>query len=134
MAISYSDTTEFDVAQLADLFLSVGWSSGEYPEKLQIAMRNSHSVYSAWDGNRLVGLMNCLSDDIMTAYFQYVLIRPEYQGHGIGRTLVALMLEKYADFARKVLISYDAEVGFYQRCGFTVGTGTTPMSITYLTT
>lgn len=44
------------------------------------------------------------------------------------------MLEKYQDYARKVLISYDAEVGFYQHCGFAVGTGTTPMSITYLTT
>lgn len=57
-----------------------------------------------------------------------------HSSHGIGRTLVALMLEKYQDYARKVLISYDAEVGFYQHCGFAVGTGTTPMSITYLTT
>lgn len=103
-------------------------------DRLQVAMRNSHSVISAWDGSQLVGLMNCLSDGIMTAYFHYLLVRPEYHDRGIGRTLVQKMLEQYQDYARKVLIAYDEEIAFYQRCGFEAGTGKTPMQITYLTT
>jgi hypothetical protein len=44
------------------------------------------------------------------------------------------MLNEYKDFARKVLIAYDMEIEFYQRCGFEIGTDKTPMFITYLTT
>ncbi|HYF91218.1 MAG TPA: GNAT family N-acetyltransferase [Symbiobacteriaceae bacterium] len=132
MSIRYSDTREYSVAELRDLFLSVGWSSGQYPEKLQVAMRNSHSVVSAWDGDQLVGLMNCLSDGIMTAYFHYLLVKPAYHNQGIGRTLVRMMLDHYSDYARKVLIAYDEEIPFYERCGFEVGKGTTPLQITDL--
>lgn len=134
MKITYKTIKNFTTEQLQDLFLSVKWSSGNYPDKLQVAMENSHTVFSAWDGDRLVGLINCLSDGIMTAYFHYLLVRPEYQDKGIGKELINLMLNTYQDYARKVLIAYDKEVGFYEKCGFEKGEGTTPMFITYLTT
>jgi len=134
LSITYSEHKEFEARQLQDLFLSVGWSSGNYPDDLALAMRNSHSVVSAWDGARLVGLMNALADGAMTAYFHYLLVRPEYQSQGIGRQLVLKMLGQYESYARKVLIAYDAEVGFYERCGFELGGGKTPMFVTHLTT
>jgi ribosomal protein S18 acetylase RimI-like enzyme len=134
MKIEYKNTKKFAKAQLQDLFLSVGWSSGHYPDQLQIAIKNSDKVYSAWDGDKLVGLMNALSDGIMTAYFHYLLVRPEYQSKGIGKQLVMSILEEYKGFARKVLIAYDNEVAFYKRFGFEVGGGKTPMFMTYLTT
>jgi GNAT superfamily N-acetyltransferase len=132
--IDYKDTKSFKSEELADIFLSVNWSSGKYPQNLKVAMENSHAVFSAWDGDKLVGLINSLSDGIMTAYFHYLLIRPEYQGKGIGEGLVNRMLEKYKDYSRKVLISYDKEIGFYEHCGFKTGEGSTPMFVTFLTT
>ncbi|MBN1192740.1 MAG: GNAT family N-acetyltransferase [Coriobacteriia bacterium] len=134
MAITYSHDKEFDRTALQGLFLSVGWSSGDYPDELVAAMRNSHRVVSAWDGGTLVGLINSLSDGVMTAYFHYLLVRPEYQSRGIGNHLVTTMLEEYRDYARKVLIAYDAEVGFYEHCGFEIGQGKSPMFVTCLTT
>lgn len=134
MEIKYSNIKEFDKQQLQDLFLSVQWSSGNYPEQLQIAMKNSHRVVTAWDGEKLVGLINALSDGIMTVYFHYLLVHPDYQAAGVGKRLVSLMLEEYKDYARKALIAYDKEIAFYKRCGFEEGTGKTPMFITYLTT
>lgn len=134
MAITYSEQREFDPRQLQELFLSVGWSSGNYPDDLALAMRNSHSVVSAWDGDRLVGLMNALSDGAMTAYFHYLLVMPEYQSQGIGRRMVSQMLDQYESYARKVLIAYDREIGFYEKCGFELGGGKTPMFVTNLTT
>ena len=74
MEIKYKTIKEFNKIELEDLFLSVGWSSGKYPEQLVIAMKNSYSVVSAWDGDKLVGLINALSDGIMTAYFHYLLV------------------------------------------------------------
>lgn len=134
MEIEYKNIKDFTSEELGELFLSVNWSSGKYPENLKIAMGNSHAVFSAWDGDKLIGLINSLSDGIMTAYFHYLLIRPEYQGKGIGENLVNNMLEKYKDYSRKVLISYDKEIEFYEHCGFKIGKGTTPMVITFLTT
>ena len=132
MSIIYRDTKEFTVAQLQDLFLSVGWDSGNHPEKLQAAMSNSDRVNSAWDGDVLVGLMTGISDNVMTAYFHYLLVRPEYQGSGIGKELVRRMLEHYSECMTKVLIAYNYQIGFYERCGFSKGRESTPMFATAL--
>lgn len=134
MPIKYSDRKKFETKDLKDLFLSVEWSSGNYPDKLVIAMQNSDQVVSAWDGDKLVGLMNALSDQSMTAYFHYLLVNPDYQKLGIGKELVNQMLAFYSDFPRKVLIAYDDQVEFYKKCGFEVGDGKTPMFVTVLTT
>ena len=93
----------------------------------------AHSV-EVWDGEQLVGLMNALSDGVMTAYFHYLLVRPEYHKMNIGRTLVKMMLDEYADYARKVLIAYAQETHFYEQCGFEIGDGKVPMFVTYLKT
>ncbi|WP_406034681.1 hypothetical protein [Treponema saccharophilum] len=62
MGIEYKETREFSRGQLEDLFLSVEWSSGHFPDKLVVAMRNFSTVVSAWDGEKLVG-MACAMDD-----------------------------------------------------------------------
>lgn len=134
MAIELKETKSFTESELSELFLSVGWSSGQYPDKLKTALMNSDRVVSAWENATLVGLMNALSDGIMTVYFHYLLVRPGYQGKGIGRMIVSAMLEHYSEYARKVLIAYDKEISFYEKMGFERGTGKTPMFITYLTT
>ena len=53
MNIKYTDKHNYNKNELEELFLSVGWSSGHFPEKLVIAMKNFETVYSAWDGDRL---------------------------------------------------------------------------------
>ena len=132
--IQYKTTKNFSESELKELFLSVNWSSGNYPEKLVIAMENSSSVFSAWNGDKLVGLINILDDGIMTAYAHYLLITPEYQHIGIGENLVKLVADKYKDYLRIILIAYDKEIGFYEHCGFTVGEEKVPMFITSLWT
>ena len=132
--IQYKQTKEFSEKELKDLFLSANWSSGNYPDKLVIALQNSSSVFTAWDGGKLVGLINVLDDGIMTAYIHYLLIMPEYQRIGIGEKLVTMVSEKYKTYLRIVLIAYDKEIGFYKHCGFEIGEEKTPMFITSLWT
>ena len=48
----------------------------------------------------------------------YLLVRPEYQGRGIGERLIEKTKETYKDFLRLVLVAYDDVCGFYERCGF----------------
>ena len=132
--IEYRDTHEFTQEALQDLFLSVEWSSGHFPEKLQRAMRGFSSVDSAWDEDRLIGLICALDDGVMTAYIHYLLVRPEYQGAGVGRALVERMKARYSDYLRIVLVAYDEEIGFYEACGFEKADHASPMFITELWT
>ena len=134
MAITYSDSKELDKDKLQNLFLSVQWSSGNYPDQLQIAMRNSDMVISAWDGDKLVGLINALSDGIMNVYFHYLLVRPNYQSKGLGTHLLLSMLNEYKDYARISIFAYDDKVPIYEKFGFEISQGRTPMCVTYLTT
>ena len=129
MSITYSDTHEFTENDLGGLFLSVNWESGKHPDKLRTAMTYYGSVFSAWDGDRLVGLVSAMDDGIMTAYIQYVLVDPQYQGHGIGRRLLNMVKDRYSDFMRIVLVAYNDRVTFYENCGFTGGEGKTPMFV-----
>lgn len=134
MNIEYKDIHDFDKAQLERMFLSVEWSSGHYPDKLVTAMKNFETVYSAWDGDRIVGMICAMDDGIMTAYVHYLLVAPEYQGNEIGRTLVEMVKEKYTDYLRIVLVAYDAELNFYENCGFKKSDDSSPMFITSLWT
>ena len=134
MSIEYKNIHKFGADVLGRLFLSVEWSSGHYPEKLQTAMQNYETVLSAWDGEKLVGLLCAMDDGVMTAYIHYLLVDPEYQDKGIGRTLVETAKEKYADYLRIVLVAYNKETHFYEKCGFKRETESSPMCITSLWT
>ena len=134
MEITYKDTHDFKEEDLKDLFLSVEWSSGHFPDKLQIAMRNFETVISAWDGDKLVGMICAMDDGIMTAYVHYLLVRPDYQDKGIGRKLVSRVKEIYKDYLRIVVVGYDDEVQFYENCGFEKADDASPLFITDLWT
>lgn len=118
MDIVYKNTHKFSKKELQELFLSVEWSSGEYPEKLVIAMRNFDTVYSAWDGEDLVGMICVMDDGIMNAYIHYLLVKPDYQLKGIGKELVKRVTDHYKDYLRIVVICLMENVKFYEYCGF----------------
>ena len=104
MNIEYSDMHEFAKEELERLFLSVGWSSGRYPEKLVIAMRNYEAVYSAWDGDKLVGLVSVMDDGALNAYIHYLLVDPDYQGYSIGKNLIEMVKEQYKKLVHLVMV------------------------------
>lgn len=132
--IEFRDIHGFSAEELERLFLSVEWSSGHYPDKLKTAMENFSTVYSAWDGDKLVGLICAMDDGVMTAYVHYLLVDPDYHGQTIGRTLVGMVKEKYADYLRLIVIAYNNEMKFYENCGFEKSEVSSPMFITSLWT
>lgn len=116
--IVYKDTKDFNKLELADLFTSVGWVtySANYPERLVDAMKNSNTVFSAYDGANLVGLISAI-DDGMHVFIVYLLVKPEYQHKGVGKTLLSKVLDCYKN--HKVILTTDEEtVGYYNKFGF----------------
>ena len=132
--IKYLDKHEFSKEELEDLFLSVEWSSGKFPEKLVIAMENFKTVFSAYDDDKLVGMICVMDDGIMNAYIHYLLVNPKYQKLGIGKKLVEMVKEKYKDYLRLAVIGYYKAEGFYKALGFTKSDESFPFFITSLWT
>ena len=132
--IVYKNPHNFSKKELKGLFLSVEWSSGHFPDKLAIAMKNFETVYSAWDGDKLVGMVCAMDDGIMNAYVHYLLVRPEYQLKGIGKELLQRSKDHYKDYMRIVVVAYNDEIKFYEYCGFEKAEDASPMFITELWT
>ena len=133
MEIRYDDNPALDRDQVRDLFLALGWDSGNHPDELARGLANG-LVHTAWRGDDLAGLIAAISDHHMVAYVTYMAVHPDCQGRGIGRELMARMLADCAHLKRVALICYDEAAGFYEKCGFRPGEGKRPMFVTSLST
>ena len=60
MEITYTEEKKFTQDEVQSLFLSVGWVSGQYTVRLYKALMHSSTVITAWDGERLVGLVRLI--------------------------------------------------------------------------
>jgi ribosomal protein S18 acetylase RimI-like enzyme len=119
--IEYTEEKKFNVTQVQELFLSVGWISGQYPTRLHKALMNSSTVISAWDGDRLVGLVRVLDDSELVAYMHYVLVHPDYHGQRIAGHMVELVKEKYKDYLYIELMPEERRnAAFYEKHGFQI--------------
>lgn len=111
----------FTAEQIEELFLSVKWISGKYPDRLYRALLNSSTVITAWDNKRLVGLIRVLDDGGMVAYIHYVLVHPDYHKNGIAGTMIKQVKEKYKNYLYlEVMPEESKNATFYERFGFQV--------------
>lgn len=119
--LRYMEKKIFTKEQVQQLFLSVNWISGKYPERLYKALMNSSTVLTVWDDEKLVGLTRVLDDTEMLAQIHYVLVQPEYQGRGIAGKMLEYIKEKYKDFLYIEVMPEDKNnVSFYTKHGFSV--------------
>lgn len=119
MNIIYTDKRDYSVDDLQELFQSVHWLSANYPERLKKALDHCETVFTAWHGKQLVGLVNAIDDGELTAYAHYLCVNPEYQGQGIGRELLNRIKEKYKNYLYIILIAENAElIKYYSQNGF----------------
>lgn len=127
--MKYSNEKNLPPDQVLALYCANNWSSADKPEALISALRNSHSVVSAWDGSKLVGLANAISDGFLVVYYPHLLVLPEYWGRGVGKTLMNLMRRRYDGFHMQMLTADRNAVGFYRKCDFERAGQTVPMWI-----
>lgn len=119
MAIIYTDKKEYSANDLKQLFQSVDWLSANYSDRLKKALDNCETVFTAWDGKKLVGLVNAIDDSELTAYVHYLCINPLYQGKRIGRNLLDRIKKKYKSYLYIILIAENEQlVKYYSKNGF----------------
>ncbi len=125
--VSISDVVE--ETEVVALYAANGWSAAAKPAQLLAALRNSHTLATARRGGALVGLGNAISDGHLVVYFPHLLVHPECQRQGIGRSLMEVVLARYRGFHQLMLVADGGVEDFYQRMGFQRAGKTTSMWI-----
>jgi GNAT superfamily N-acetyltransferase len=118
MSIRISNEKNIQEEQVIALYKANGWSSADKPKELINALLNSHSLISAYEGHKLIGLGNALSDGFLFVYYPHLLILPEYQGKGIGKMIMAEMQERYKHLHMQMLTADEKSIQFYSKLGF----------------
>ncbi len=103
-------------SEVVDILKTVGmrYHPVEMEEK---AFNNSSCVVFAFDGNRLIGFARAISDGVYQAALYDMAVHPDYQGKGIGKTIVERVKEKLSGF-NIVLYASPGKEDFYRRLGF----------------
>jgi ribosomal protein S18 acetylase RimI-like enzyme len=116
----YIENDNISAKYIADLRESVGWNRME--QHYSSPLLTSFLHISCYDGERLVGYADSVSNGLTDAYIQDVMVHPDYQGKGIGTELMKRMIARLKE--RKIYmiscIYGEPELSsFYKRFGFT---------------
>lgn len=109
---------KLSVKALADLREAVGWNrmENEYKNPLM----TSYYHIAAYEDNKLIGYIDCVSNGVTDAYIQDLMVCPDHQGKGVGTELMNKMIEQLKE-KHIYMISVVYEEGlkpFYERFGF----------------
>ena len=89
--------------------------------RLYKALMHSSTVITAWNSNKLVGLIRVIDDSELAQYMHYVLVDPEYQGMGIANEMLNRVKEKYKNYLYIEVMPEDkSNVPFYKKHGFSL--------------
>ena len=91
MSFVFSQERPFDLVELEQLLMSVGWSQRPM-EKVRSALDNSLLKVGLWRHDpsfpRLIGFARCTGDGVIEATVWDVAVNPLYQGFGLGKQLM----------------------------------------------
>lgn len=95
------------------------WSHARDPERLRTAVERADLALVAVQVDQVVGFVRTMSDGAFAVYIADILVLPDHQGQGIGRSLLAGVLDHYPleTFHHQVLIAERDADGFYRRMG-----------------
>jgi ribosomal protein S18 acetylase RimI-like enzyme len=109
--------------QLVGFF--VGWPSHPTKETHYRLLERSDAIVIAVDedSERVVGFITAHTDQVLSAYIPLLEVLPDYQGQGIGRRLVQLMLDRLKGYYMVDLLCDEDLQDFYADLGMKKATG-----------
>ena len=107
---------------IENLYNDANWTiyTNDLPNLIK-AIRNSLFIVTAWDKEKLIGLIRVIGDGVTIIYIQDILVFKTYKRKGIGTNLINIVCEEYKAVRQKVLLTNDTPEtrGFYESLGFT---------------
>ena len=107
---------------LLKLYADAGWTAyTDHLDRLERGVAHSLAVYTAWEGEALVGLLRAVGDGETILYIQDLLVSSSHRRRGIGRGLLERVTADYSQVRQKVLLTDAADrraLDFYRACGW----------------
>ena len=100
------------------------WGDGPSLEQTRLAMEHTLFRVSIYDGNEIVAMARMIGDIGLDYYIKDVVVKPEYQGKGIGRLLINELLKFIKENGVKdteifvELCAMPDKIPFYEKFGF----------------
>ena len=117
----YENTLE--AADFIELFESAGWGRPER-ELVETSLKNSFATFEVRDGKKVIAMARLIGDGGMAFFLKDLIVLPEYQGKGVGKSL----LRHIEDYIRSQLkdgwwsylqlMSAKNKEEFYLKCGY----------------
>ncbi len=114
---------ELSVEEFIELWETV-WGPGPSPEQTRLAMDHTLFRVSVYDGGRIAAMARVIGDMGLDYYIKDVIVRPEYQGQGIGRMMINEILQFVNDNGVEgteifvELCAMPDKIPFYEKFGF----------------
>ncbi len=119
MAIIVREGPDVDAIKIRELYELTPWARGRSIEGIKQMLENTDYVFSAWDGRELAGLARVLTDKIYRATLWDVIVHPDFQGIGVGESLVKEVLSHpVLSRVQKFWLNTRDKQSFYERFGF----------------
>ncbi|CAG0971569.1 glucosamine-phosphate N-acetyltransferase [Anaerolineae bacterium] len=106
-----------DLAELSNLY-EVAPLGHKTPADLDIAFSNSRFKCFVYDAGRLIGAGRALADGVDCSYICDIAVHPDHQGRGIGKEIVANLVELSKDHRKIILYAVPGKESFYKKLGF----------------
>lgn len=100
------------------------WGNDPSLEQTRLAMEHTLFRVSVFDGDKIVAMARMNGDMGLDYYIKDVIVRPEYQGRGIGRMLIDELLKFISENGVKgtdifvELCAMPDKIPFYEKFGF----------------
>lgn len=120
--------------EIVSLYKDAGWwkdSYGESPEFLEGIVAGSALFAGAFENNKMIGMGRALSDQASDAYIQDVAVLKEFQGRGIGKKIIQILIAGLNAWGVDWigLIAQPGTTGFYENLGFEQLEGHVPLKL-----
>jgi GNAT superfamily N-acetyltransferase len=118
MALIWSDRLDdIDWDELSALYRAAPLGN-KNAKGLQTSFGNSLYRCFVREDGRLVGAGRALADGVDCAYLCDIALLPGHQGRGLGREIVARLVERARGHRKIILYAVPGKEGFYRQAGF----------------
>jgi len=114
---------ELTAEEFIELWESV-WDDAPTLSQVELGLRHTLFRVSVWDDDKVVAMARMIGDIGLDYYIKDVVVRPEYQGRGIGRMLINELLKFINDNGipgTEIFVELCAmpdKIPFYEKFGF----------------
>jgi ribosomal protein S18 acetylase RimI-like enzyme len=103
--------------QVLALYSAAQWWPERTPEEVDRVLRGSPAV-GAWHGGQLIGFARAVTDGVLRAHVEDVIVAPARRGSGLGQAVLDCLMQELGAIPVVTLFCSPDLVGYYEASSF----------------